>query len=331
MRGNERHLESLVGNTFFVSGSEPLQIGEFCDLLRARAKDSGIEERLLFEVSGKDCWLGVEVEVGSLSLFASTRLIEIQLSSGMLKDGLDTIRKILERSNNDVYLIKTGEISYKDKRSRWYSVLSKGAVMINFEPPSIGQLPLWILDRFALFGKKISREAAGLIAEKTEGNLVATAQEVEKLALQIDSENVTLDKVIGSVLNGAKFSIYDFRDSLLEGDVSKSLKVIQSLKNAGIEPLVINWIIRKEFRDLVQVSLRREDGESLKGVFSSLRIWGGRIEPFKKALNRGDSDSWLELLVETANIGFIIKGVSEGNPWERLALLTIKSCGVRSN
>ncbi|MEC9248978.1 MAG: DNA polymerase III subunit delta [Pseudomonadota bacterium] len=326
MAPGDRLLSSLSGKTFFISGDEPLQINEFCDSLRSRAIESGILERLVFEIVSADGWSAIDIEINSLSLFASSRLIEVHLNGKIGKDGENILKKIVGRSNSDVYLIKAGELDSKTKKTSWYTILCKETVTISYEYPSNGKLPDWISDRFASLGKKVSREAANLIADRTEGNLIATAQEIEKLSLLIDTENVTLDKVVESVLNGAKFGIYDYRDSLLRGSTRKSLQIVRVLKDAGVEPLILNWVIRREFRDLFQVALRREAGENLNNVLKSLRIWGARSDLVKIALRRGGFRLWLELLLEVANIGLMIKGAYEGDPWESLDLLTIKAC-----
>ena len=331
MKNYQRVLDSIRGNTYFVHGSEPFQMAEFCDVLKLKVKEQGISEKLVFEVSTKECWQKISVELDSLSLFASERLIEVRPEIRALKDGERTIEKILSRSGGDIFLFKLGALDYKAKKSAWFSVLSGGCVTLEFDPPPMTKMLEWISERFAIFGRKVSREAASFIAERTEGNLIATAQEIEKLMLLIESENITLSKVADSVLEGAKYSIYDYRDSLLQGDLVKSVRIIRSLRNAGIEPLVINWIIRKELRDIAQISVRETGGESVATIFKSLRVWGYRSDLLKKALSRGDVNSWFELLIESANIGLTIKGVSEGDPWEKLGLLTVRACTLSSN
>ena len=39
---------------------------------------------------------------------------------------------------------------------------------------------------------------------------MSTAHEIEKLVLLIDSDSITLSKVVDSVLDGTQFSIYDY-------------------------------------------------------------------------------------------------------------------------
>ena len=143
---------------------------------------------------------------------------------------------------------------------------------------------------------------------------MSTAHEIEKLILLIDSDSITLSKVVDSVLDGTQFSIYDYRDSFLKGDLGRSVKIIKYLKNVGVEPLVVNWIIRKELRDLVQLLVREAEGESFSAIFKSLRIWGDRLDLLKNALRRGNVSSWFELLIESANIGLTIKGAFDGDP-----------------
>ncbi len=330
MKSFDRVFESCPGKTFFVYGAEPFQGAEFCDALKLKAKEQGIEERLVFQVSTKECWHKISVELDSLSLFASKRLIEIYPEVRALKEGKEALEKILSRSNNDVLLIKVGHLDFKAKKSSWFSVLSNKCITLCFDQPALNEIPEWISERFASYDKKVSRQAAALIAEKTEGNLMSTAHEIEKLVLLIESDSITLSKVVDSVLDGAQFSIYDYRDSFLKGDLGRSVKIIKYLKNIGVEPLVVNWILRKELRDLVQLLVRKAEGESFSAIFKSLRIWGDRLDLLKNALRRGNVNSWLELLIDSASIGLTIKGASDGDPWEKLQLLTVRACTLYS-
>ena len=328
MKNFDRVFESCPGKTFFVYGAEPFQVAEFCDVLKVKAKDQGITERLVFEVATKECWHKINIELDSLSLFASSRLIEIYPDVRTLKDGKETLEKILNRSNNDVILLKVGHLDFKTKKSSWFPMLSNKCVTLCFDQPALNEMPEWISERFASYDKKVSRQAAALIAERTEGNLVSTAHEIEKLVLLIESDSITLSKVVDSVLDGTQFSIYDYRDSFLKGDLRRSVKIIKYLKNVGVEPLVVNWIIRKELKDLAQLLVREAEGESSSAIFKSLRIWGERLDLLKNALRRGNVNSWFELLIESASIGLTIKGASDGDPWEKLQLLTVRACNL---
>ena len=86
MKSFDRVFESCPGKTFFVYGAEPFQGAEFCDVLKLKAKDQGIAERLGFEVSTKECSNKISVELESLSLFSSIILIEIYPEVSALND-----------------------------------------------------------------------------------------------------------------------------------------------------------------------------------------------------------------------------------------------------
>jgi len=332
MRGSSVSDQGLSKKTYFVAGDEPLQSNEFCDSLRLRALQSGIAERLFFEPAGQDGWLVVETEINSLSLFARRRFIEIYFTGKLSKKGEEVVKKIASRKDrDDIYLIKTDALDSKAKRTEWFASLKKEAEVVSFVQPLKEQLPNWILKRFGRLGKKVSKEAAELIAERTEGNLLATAQEIQKLCLIIESENVTLQKVLAPVTNDARFGIYDFRDSMLEGNVVKSINICRVLRNTGAEALIINWMIKKELRGLVKAALCKESGKNINIVLQSLRVWGPRAKLVQLALERADFYYWLELLIEAANIGTVIKGIDVGDPWEQLELLVVRVCKGSDN
>ena len=73
------HLQRNLAPIYLVSGDEPLQVAEACDAIRARARETGCSERLLFNVETGFDWNGLLQARDSLSLFAERRLIELRL------------------------------------------------------------------------------------------------------------------------------------------------------------------------------------------------------------------------------------------------------------
>jgi DNA polymerase-3 subunit delta len=68
---------------YLVSGDEPLQLQECCDLVRREARARGCTDREVIDASGAHFdWQEILHSANSMSLFAERKLVEIRLPSG---------------------------------------------------------------------------------------------------------------------------------------------------------------------------------------------------------------------------------------------------------
>ena len=172
---------------YLVFGEEALLAQEACDQIRFGARAAGFLERELYHNESGFDWNQVLQETANLGLFSTSMLIEIRMrhhSPG--KPGSQTLISYCDNPCKDTILVIS--MDKLDKRmldSRWCKAIDKAGAIIQIRPVGIAKLPEWITRRFKLKGKRIERDAAELIAERTEGNLLATQQEIEKICLLI--------------------------------------------------------------------------------------------------------------------------------------------------
>ena len=82
----------------------------------------------------------------------------------------------------------------------------KSSVCIRTDPIDRNALPRWITERAKeKNGQTLTPEAANLIAERTEGNLLATSQEIQKLALLVNKPEIDVSDVLDAVSDVSRF------------------------------------------------------------------------------------------------------------------------------
>ena len=104
--------------------------------------------------------------------------------------------------------------------------------------------------RAARHGLTFDRDAAALLAERVEGNLLAAHQEIEKLALLHAGGRIGADEVQSAVANSARYDVYQLGEAALEGDVPRSIRILDGLRAEGAEPPLVLWAICRELRAL---------------------------------------------------------------------------------
>ena len=99
-------------------------------------------------------------------------------------------------------------------------------------------------------GLTLDAGAASLLAERHEGNLLAGAQEVAKLALLHRGEVVTADQVLAATADSARYDAFDLVDASFAGDAARTVRVVNALREEGVRlPEVlgaVGWAGAKE-------------------------------------------------------------------------------------
>lgn len=326
----EQHLRRELAPVYLVSGDEPLQSMEAADAIRARARAAGWNERLVFEADRGFDWNSLAQTQASLSLFAERRLLELRLPSG--KPGAAGSKALQEYLAapvaGDVLLLLTGKLDKENQNAKWFAAIERAGVVVQVWPVELAQLPVWVERRMRAKGLRPTREAAALLAERVEGNLLACAQEIEKLVLLCTAGPVDEEAVAAAVADSARYSVYDLVDRALAGEAAQCARVLHGLHAEGEEPVLALWSLTREIRALAQMRAALAAGKGEDKVFAEHRIWDKRKALVRAALKRLSLNECQNLLRRAAAIDRVIKGAARGNAWDELLQLTLSLAGV---
>lgn len=330
-----KHLVNPLSPVYIISGDEPLLCQEAADSIRAAARQQGYDERQVFNADSNFEW-GTLVQAGaSMSLFAERRLIELRLPSGKPGDkGAAALMEYCARPADDtVLLISLPKLDGNQLKSKWGKVLVDGGLtqFVQIWPIDAHQLPQWIRQRLAQAGLAAQPDAVELIAARVEGNLLAAAQEIEKLKLLADGEQITLDTVQAAVADSARYDVFGLVDAILNGEGAHTLRMLEGLKGEGVEPPIILWALARELRLLGSLSAQYAQGVPMDRAFSQARppVWDKRRPLVSKALQRHTAMRWGQMLRDAQVIDAQIKGQAPGRVWEGLARLALAMAGVQ--
>ena len=82
-----------------------------------------------------------------------------------------------------------------------------------------------------------------LLAERTEGNLLAAHQELEKLKLSRGAGRSPPTAILASVADSARFDVFQLGEAVLAGDTERALRMLAGLRGEGIEPTLVLWAL----------------------------------------------------------------------------------------
>ena len=326
-----QHLKKGLAPIYFVYGDELLLVQETADRIRAAARAQEYTERTVFNVDREFSWQQLNEASNNLSLFAERRILEVRMPTGKPGDaGGKALREYASRPADDtLLLIISGKLDAQQRKSKWVTELESAGVGIQIWPVDARALPNWIRQRMLGLGLQPSADAVELLAERVEGNLLACAQEIDKLRLLHDSGPVDAAAVNAAVTASARFDVYGLVDSALAGEAERSLRMLTGLRAEGVEPVLVSWALARELRSLAGMAWEVGQGESAGAVMGRHRVWKTRQQRVGQALTRHPLTSWQALLAGCARLDRMVKGQAPGNPWDELVQLCLRLAGRR--
>jgi len=327
------HLKDNMRPVYVVYGEEILLSEEACSQVRRAALSQGYDEREVMTVDRSFDWSRLQHSSESMSLFAQRRVIELRLPGSKPGDqgSKALIQYCAHVPDDTVLLVWCGKLDRTQLNSKWFKALDAAGCSVPVYPVEPARLPQWIEAR--MLGQQLNPGSGvgELLAYHFEGNLLALAQEIEKLALTAQGSTVTVDDVQLGLSDNARFSVFGFVDTCLAGDGPEAVRALLGLRADGTAATLVLWALTREIRLLQQCATGIEAGESESSLFSRFHIWQKKQGLYRAALRRGRSRRWQALLQAAARADRVIKGRAAGNEWQALQALGLGLAGVRIN
>jgi DNA polymerase-3 subunit delta len=323
-----RTLERGLAACYLVSGDETLLVSECAEQIRARAVRDGYAERTVWTVEPGFDWDNLRTATQSLSLFSERRLIELRLPTG--KPGESGAALIAEFAGqppaDTLLLVISGKLDKTQRESEWVQAMESTGTHVQVWPLEPQRLPGWISQRLKARGLAVEAGVVDVLAWHLEGNLLAAAQEIDKLAMLVGSGTVRLADVEQSLADSARFTVFQLVDTALAGNAAAARRMLTSLRAEGTEPILILWSLARELRSFVPMALERARGRPEATVLA--RVWQNRRALVGQALRRHPPAVWPVFLRRAAFVDRVLKGRATGDVWLELERLVLALAGV---
>lgn len=315
---------------YVVYGDEPLLVQESCDLIRQAARAQGFEERELFHAEANFDWQSLLAEANAMSLFASRKILELRIVNGKPGDkGSKALLEYCEKPSPDnLLLVILPKLDRATLKSKWATALDKNGVMVPVWPIKPQQLPAWLKQRMTRAGLSPSADAIDLLQQRVEGNLLAAAQEIEKLALIAESPQIDGESMAQLVADSARYNLYDLTDAALAGQSEQAERMLRGLLSEGVEPIQILWAIARDLRQLNVAASAHAAGQQIDWALKQAGVWDSKISLFRSALNRLSPKLLESLLLACAVLDKKLKGMRKGDPNQDLFTLVTAISGA---
>lgn len=321
-------LKKSLSPVYFVSGDEPLQLGEAADLVRLATRSAGYSAREIISIDQGNEWPQLSVEADSFSIFTEKKLIDLRLPSG--KPGAEGGKALIAYCKNPpedtVLLITAGKIDSAAQKSQWFQAIDQLGSVVQVWPLQGQDLLHWLQRRAEQKGMRLEMDAAKALAARIEGNLLAAAQEVEKLYILYGAAGISKVMIETAVADSARFDVFKLAEALLSGKLNRAVKILTGLKAEGVAAPVVLWALSREARILLDIQFELKQGQQQEALFKRHQIWDKRKQVVTDALHRLSTKRIQSLLISSAKTDRQIKGQLAGDGWDGLFELCVKFC-----
>ena len=307
-----------------IHGDEILLRIEAADTVRAWARTRGLDER---EVLSVDRYFKVESldrASRSTGLFAQGKLIELRFPAKPHKGCLDWLMEYSRKPLPSVMVLAScSKLDRSSTESAWFRALERDGWAIDASILRLDQWPEWVRQRLKAEGLDADEEVVALIVERTEGNLLAAAQEIRKLAM-IGPKKVDYALAQASLSPSTRWSAFDLQSSCQEGDRARALRILAGLIAEGEPAPLIVWALAEGARQVLGVQTLCAKGIARSQALRQSRVHPQRFPALGRALDRFDAAQCRQLLEAAAIADRCIKGVGTQDPQAALRDLVLR-------
>lgn len=246
-----------VAPVYLFDGEEPYFIDQICDAFEADLLQPHERDFNLSILYGKDIQSSVQVvnECRAYPVMAQRKLVLIKEAAQMKPAVLYELEAYCKNPSPTTTLVIGFKYGKFDKRKNLVKEAQKhGAVALTFDKIKEYKLPDWVMEHAKNHQWQLSPQNAQLICEYLGNDLQKIANELGKLALNLNENDreISADKIEKYIGVSKEYNGFEYAKAVLNGDVEKAFKVAQYFitnpKSGNI--IMVLGMLYSEFRKI---------------------------------------------------------------------------------
>lgn len=318
---------------YLLTGTDQLLLNESKDQIVLEARNQGFDEKTEITVGNDTKWDEIFEMAQSMGLFFNRQIIILNLPENLTAAIAKQLDTLCQLSHSDLLLILClPKFQKAVEKQAWFTKIEPQLVQINCQTPEISKLPNWLSNRAKSMALQIEPEAAQLLCYSYEGNLLALKQILQLLQLRFTDSKISLARAKEVVEVSAQFTPFQWIDSLLEGKISRAVRILQHLRNEEVQPVILLRIIQKELFILLEITRSPQAAMpnqplytgNLRTEFDRLKIWQNRRNFYIQACQRLTYQKLYKLIQALAQLEKEVKQEFSDNIWVELERFSLE-------
>ena len=326
----EKHLASTLLPIYLLCSDEPMQKTEALGLLTARCKQQNAERHVFFVTASFD-WGACLEHAYSSGMFSERQLLTLYFEKQPDRVAQKHLNAYCKQPVQDTTLVLVcPKLTRAAQNSMWVKNIAKVGAVMHIWPIKNSLFPTWLRTRAETMDLKLSPDIIQLLARRTEGNLCAAHQALQRLQLLSDETNAPSYETVAQIASDmSQHSVFELVDSALQQDVGKCIRLLEAMRKQNAPPMAILSVVLREMRMLASSFDAAERGTSITAALQGAGVWSSRTSLMRQAYQRHTANGIQNLFRLAHSAEGAIKGANHLSEWPILNRLVLHLAGVK--
>lgn len=311
---------------YWLAGQDSYLLENSLNTIKNHYKNQCEYDEKRIAIQAPNEWQNVLEEANNYSLFSDFSLLNIVYE----KKSLDsTGKKILGdylKNPNPLCALILRTPTIPAKQLQWLNPLNEALFIVHYSLTA-EEMNQWINTQLKKYTRSYDAKVPLLIQQYTQGNMLASAQVIEKISLLFSEPgHLSNEEALEQLFNQCEHNLFELADACLLGKTDLSVQILRQAAANKTESTLVLWMLTQEIRLLLQLHALIKKSIEFKQACSQLKIWPQRAGLYQKALKRIDHSTLKGLIHYSFSIDEQIKSNSSNQAWKSLELLAHSLC-----
>ena len=247
---------------------------------------------------------------------------------GKIPKGSKALTEIASNLPTDIlFIVSTGKLDFAQQKAKWFKTLDANGTIVQVWEVQRDHLIGWVANHMQAEGLNANSKIVEAIAYFTEGNLLASMQEIQKLKIAYPDGNINADEYLKQLNQQSHYTIYNLVDSALSGNSEQMLKIYATMTDDTAMPIILSSTLYREISAIITMSIELQRVKQVESVMESHRVWKSRKSIIGNTLKRLPYQHLQKMLLLLGRIDRSIKGMDNLNVINELRTLLLTLSG----
>lgn len=281
-----QHLQRKIYPINVIVGQDNFLIEDASHLIRSNASKLHDSDEKTFSIQSAEDWNMLIEEASHYSLFYDQVILTVNYDKKTLDSaGKKRLTEYISSINpRCIIIIKAPNLGAK--QLQWLSQ-DENALLVLAQPLTAEAMKKWITQQLLAQAIQFEKQVPELIYQYTKGNMLASAQVIEKIALVYEPNSLfSSSDTIEQLTDQCDYTIFELIDAFLAGQVEQGIHILKQAANNKTEPTLVLWMLTQEIRTLLQLIRLGQQGMDFRKACGELNIWTQRVNNYQQCIKR---------------------------------------------
>jgi DNA polymerase-3 subunit delta len=271
-----KQLNQAIAPFYMISGEEILLVNEACEEIVTHLKKQYELMPQRIHIGHHVDWASLHDDFNTLNLFNPVSCFVLTFSSLKWDTAAkEVLMHAAQHPHSQRFIIlKLPKIEKETEKTKWFNALADACTWLPIPNILPNALPAWLSERAKRYHLHLSPEQAQWIAQRTENNLLASDQALQKL--QLINQPITTALLEEVIEAQASYTIFLLSDACLAGNGPRVTRILDTLQQQAAAPLLVLWSLANDIRSAIQIHAALKKGKSFAQACQEQQICASR-------------------------------------------------------